>query len=220
MSRPRESRVYAEFLAPERLPDGCEPEDRFVQGGVSWERYLAFDEALGDDRPGPRFYYLDEELEIVTTSNEHERIKKWVASFIEDYFLEKGLEIATRGQATMRSVLKKAGAEPDESWCVGEESEFPNLVLEIALSSGGVRKLELYRRFAVAEVWFWRRGKLEFQALREDGSAYDELPAQSRLLPGLDRALLERCVVIPSWQKARQAFRAGLVPSKTRSPGV
>jgi hypothetical protein len=27
-------------------------------------------------RPGPRFYYLNGELEIMTTSNEHERIKE------------------------------------------------------------------------------------------------------------------------------------------------
>jgi Uma2 family endonuclease len=42
---------------------------------LSWRRYLDLDKALGDDRPGPRFYYLDGDLEIMTTSKEHERIK-------------------------------------------------------------------------------------------------------------------------------------------------
>lgn len=213
LSHPEEGQVYAQFLEPERLPDGYEPEDRFVQGGMSWERYLAFDKALGDDRPGPRFYYLDGELEIMSTSEEYERIKKWLASFIEDYFFESGLEIVTRGQATMRSALKKAGAEPDESWCIGESKEFPDLVLEIALTSGGIRKLDLYRRFQVPEVWFWRRGKLEVFALRIDGADYDQMPAgRSRLLPGLDFGLLERCVAIDSWQAARRAFRSGIHP--------
>jgi len=46
--------------------------------GVSWELYLALDEALGDDRPGPRFYYLNGELEIMTTTNEQSRMNRGV----------------------------------------------------------------------------------------------------------------------------------------------
>ena len=119
-----------EFLAPDPLADGQEPEDRLVQCGLSWERYLAFDQALGDDRPGPRFCYLDGDLEIITTSQEHERIKKWLAGFIADDFFEAGVEITPRGQATMRLALHRAGAEPDESWCIGDAKEFPDLVGE------------------------------------------------------------------------------------------
>src|SRR6185295_16941410 len=55
----------------------------------------------------------------------------------------------------------------DESWCLGQEKEFPDLVLEIALTSGGVNKLELYRRLQVPEVWFWRMNTLEMFALRQ-----------------------------------------------------
>jgi len=151
---------------------------------------------------------LDGELEIMTTSNEHERIKKWLGGFMDIYFDEAGTEIMPRGLATMRLALKAAGAEPDESWCIGQEKKFPDLVLEIALTSGGVRKLDVYRRFKVPEVWLWRRNKLEIYALGAAG-AYEPVP-QSRLLPGLDISLLQRCVGIHSWRKARQAFRAGL----------
>jgi Uma2 family endonuclease len=84
-------------------------------------------------------------------------------------------------------------------------------VLEIALTSGGVNKLEVYRRFKVPEVWFWRRNKLEIFIL---GRAGYPPSSKSRLLPDLDIALLERCMTIRSWQKARQAFRAGLAPSR------
>jgi Uma2 family endonuclease len=199
----------AALLRPERLPDGTEPEERLILCGLSWQRYLALDKALGDDRPGPRFYYLDGDLEIMTTSNEHERIKKWIGDLLAIYFEETGLEIMPRGQATMRLALKQAGAEPDESWCLGEEKEFPDLVLEIALTSGGVKKLELYRRFQVPEVWIWREGGLKVFALRPDGSSYDEA-SRSKLLPQLDVALLERCVRIASWQQARREFRVGL----------
>jgi Uma2 family endonuclease len=205
---PEETEAFGELLRPEPLPDGTEPEERIILCGLSWERYLALDKALGDDRPGPRFYYLDGELEIMTTSSEHERIKKWIGDFLADYLMHIAPEVMPRGQATMRLALKQAGAEPDESWCIGPEKEFPDLVLEIALTSGGVNKLEVYRRFAVPEVWFWRRNKLEVYVLSA-ADQYEPSP-KSRLLPDLDLSLLERCVAIPSWRQARQTFRAGL----------
>src|SRR5438477_8235045 len=96
-----------ELLRPDPLTHGGEPEQRVVFCGISWKRYLVFDKKLGNDRPGPRLYYLDGELEIMTTSNEHERIKEWIGGFIEDYFLQAGIESMPRGQATMRQALKK-----------------------------------------------------------------------------------------------------------------
>ena len=212
LAGPNETRSFFELLRPEPLADGSEPEERIVVCGRSWSRYLALDKELGDDRSAPRFYYLDGDLEIMTTSNEHERIKKWIADFLADYFMEAGIEIMPRGQATMRQALKLAGAEPDESWCIGEEKEFPDLVLEIALTSGGVNKLEIYRRFNVPEVWFWRSQKLEIFALGSAGRY--EPAARSRLLPDLDTALIERCVSIRSWRQARQIFRASLAGRK------
>ena len=197
-------RAFAELLRPEPAADGFESEERLVICGVSWERYLALD----NDRPGPRFYYLDGELEIMTTSNEHERIKKWIGDLMAVYFEEASIEIMPRGQATMRKALKHAGAEPDESWCIDGEKEFPDLALEIALTTGGLSKLEIYRRFNVPEVWFWRRQALEIFTPRDDGAGYEAV-SRSRLLPDLDIALLERCVPIRSWQQARRAFRAG-----------
>ncbi len=203
----KERRAFEEMLRPDLHEDGAEPEERVVHAGISWPRYLALDQALGDDRPGPRFYYLDGELEIMTTSNEHERLKKWIADLVGDYIFEADIETFPRGQATMRLTLEKAGAEPDESWCLHDEKQFPDLVLEIVLTSGGIRKLEIYRRFAVPEVWFWRRKKLEVHVLRGDRAGYD--PAtRSALLPGLDLELLQRCVAIPSWRESRRTFRA------------
>ena len=201
--------ALAQLLRPEPTADGMAPEERFIVCGVSWERYLALDNALGDDRAIPRFDYLDGELELVTTSHEHERIKKWIGDLLAVYFEKIAIDVMPRGQATMRSPLRQAGAEPDESWCFQHEKEFPDLALEIALTTGGISKLEIYRRFNVPEVWFWRRQSLEIFALRDDGETY-ESASRSRLLPGLDVALLESCVAIRSWQEAHRAFRAGL----------
>jgi len=203
------SPAFAELLRPEPLPNGAEAEERFVCCGVSWLRYLELDQALGDDRPGPRFYYLDGDLEIMTTSTEHERVKKWIGGFLEIYFEEIGPDVVPRGQATMRLALKEAGAEPDESWCLGAEKEFPDLVLEIALTSGGVSKLEVYRRFKVTEVWLWRRDGLAVFALDPRKETYERV-VRSRLLPKLDIGLLERSVAMGSWREARRVFRAAI----------
>ena len=75
----------------------------------------------------PRFCYLDGELEIMTHSAEHERIKKWIGDLLGDYLFELGENIVPRGNTTMHLQLMEAGAEPDESWCIGEEKRFPTL---------------------------------------------------------------------------------------------
>lgn len=205
---PERAAAIARFAKPERLPGGLAPEERFVIGGIGWEGHLALDEAFGHDRPGPRFYYLDGDLEIMSTSDEHERIKEWIGTCVDIFFLEKRIQNIPRGQATMRLVAK-TGAEPDKSWCIGEPKLYPDIVLEIALTSGGLPKLEIYRRFAIPEVWMWRRGHLEIHWLRPDGSGYDRGTA-SRLLPELPVPAVEAAVAEQDWLAATDGFRAAL----------
>ncbi len=188
-------------------------EDRLVLGGVSWEQYVAIDEERGADNSQPRLYYLNEQIEIMTTSRRHERIAECLGDLLGDYFLAADLEVVPCGQATLQRV-HTAGAEPDKSWCLGEEKQYPDLVLEVALTSGGLDKLEIYRRFAVLEVWFWRGERLEIWTLRDDGGGYDGPARVSRLLPALDLAAIERCVALPTWREARRAFREIIAPKK------
>src|SRR6478735_74848 len=82
-----------DLLTPDAVA-GKQPEQRVIHCGISWGKYLAFDKKVGDDRPDPRLFYLDCELEIVTTSVEHERIKKWIAGPLSDYFEQLGTEIS------------------------------------------------------------------------------------------------------------------------------
>lgn len=189
--------------------DRAAGEERLMVSGVSWERYEELDTALGDDRPGPRLYFLEGEMEIMSTSLLHEQIKKWLAMLIEDFLFEHGVETFPHGQATMKR-LKEAGAEPDESWCFGENKERPDLVLEVALTSGGLNKLAIYRRFAVPEVWLWRKGALDVWTLRRGAAAYDGPVKKSRLLPELDLEQLSRCLKLTSWREARRTFRESL----------
>ena len=202
-------RTLADLLHPRAGRNGAKPEERVVFGGVSWEDYLAVDEALEQDRQHPRLYYYDEQLEIMSTSDRHDELKKWIGDFIGDFLFEREIHAFPRGQATMR-LSKTAVAEPDESWCLHKRSKFPDLILEVALTSGGLPKLEIYRRFGVREVWFWRKEKIEAWSLRADGSGYDLVKA-SVMLPGFDFALLARCLaMMPRWNEARRAFRNAL----------
>ncbi|MBI2926027.1 MAG: Uma2 family endonuclease [Verrucomicrobia bacterium] len=132
-------------------PSIASGEERVVLCGVNWGQYERLDEELGHDRPGPRLYWFDGQLEIMTTFLKHEQIKKGLATLVEDYLFETGTEIFPHGQATMKR-LADAGAEPDESWCLEEEKEFPDLVLEVALRSGGIPKLDIYQRLAVCRT--------------------------------------------------------------------
>ncbi|MBI4663916.1 MAG: Uma2 family endonuclease [Verrucomicrobia bacterium] len=181
-------------------------EERIVLCGVTWEQYERLDKELGHDRPSPRLYWFDGQLEIMTTSLKHEQIKKALAILLEDYLFETGIETFPHGQATLKR-MADVGAEPDESWCFEEEKNSPDLVLEVALSSGGIPKLDIYQRFGVPEVWLWRKNRLEIWTLRPDKSAYDGPVRRSRLLRGLDIESLERCSALPTWREARARFR-------------
>jgi Uma2 family endonuclease len=207
LTRSNELPGLDDLLRPARLPNGTEPEQRIIVCGVSWRDYLKFDKMLGDDRPGPRLYYLDGDLEIMSTSEEHERIKKWVGDFVGDYLMEQDFEVTTRGQATMRRAMKKAGAEPDDAWRIGDPKKFPDVVFEVALTTG-VNKLEIYRRMNVAEVWFWRKNQIEIYSLNRSGEYVRR--ESSRLLPDLDFALIGKCLAMSSWKEARKRFRTAL----------
>ena len=182
-------------------------EDRLMFSGVSWDGYLALDDALGHDRSSPRLYWLDGMVEIMSTSSKHEELKKWIATLVEQFFIAKRIRAYPRGQATIKQ-LKEAGAEPEESWTFDERKEVPDLVLEIALTSGGLPKLEIYQRFAVPEVWFWRKDQLEVWTL--DAGSYTGPHDASRLMPELPLRSLAECAVIPDWMDAILQFRQTL----------
>jgi Uma2 family endonuclease len=191
--------------SPDGTPSEKAGEDRLTLSGFSWEGYEALDAALGEDRSGPRLYFLDGTVEIMSTSQKHEELKKWIADLMAQFFIAKNIRAYPRGQATIKK-LKDAGAEPDESWTFGERKEVPDLVLEIALSSGGLPKLEIYQRFGVPEVWFWRKGQIEVWTLEATG--YQGPHKVSRLLPGLPLAKVEEHAQMEDWMEAVQSFRA------------
>src|SRR4051812_4866091 len=91
-----------DLLYPDVLVDGELPERRIVYSAISWERYLAIDRALGEERSGPRLFYYRGELEIVTASNTHEHIKGLIELFVEEHLFRERIPHIRRGMATLR----------------------------------------------------------------------------------------------------------------------
>jgi len=153
--------------------------------GISWSQFESL-EAAFESIGGVKFTYLDGILEIMTVSPEHEDTKSTLSVLLETYLREKGMRFYIRGGPTLGNEKLKAKKEPDESYNLQTKKAIPDLAIEVVFTSGGINKLEIYKRVGVPEVWFWEDGVLSIYYLREDY----EREQCSVLLPELDIALL------------------------------
>ncbi|MEM9213753.1 MAG: Uma2 family endonuclease [Cyanobacteria bacterium P01_F01_bin.150] len=184
-----------------------------------WQAYVSM-QVWASDIPGLRISYLDGIVELMTTSKLHERIKKFIAILLELYFFEARIRFFPSGNATCEAEAKGASFAPDESYCFDEDKDYPDLAVEVVLTSGDVDKLEKYKRFRVGEVWFWKQERITVYVLRirdsdrsspeNDQQLFYEKVSQSEALSNLDLALLERCVGLADIFEARTVFLKGL----------
>ncbi|GET40525.1 Uma2 family endonuclease [Microseira wollei] len=200
---------------PKRL-QADDPEERRIVTGVAWEQYEALLADLGDSL-AYRVAYLDGVLEIVSPSRRHENAKTRTGDLLLIYFLETDTEYFPMGSTTLRKPEKKAGGEPDESYCIGTDKEFPDLVIEVVVTSGGINRLDMFRRLGAREVWFWQNNEFKLYHLREETPTQFtatfgyELISRSELLPNLDIDLLTECVRNPNPLAAAKEFRQRLL---------
>lgn len=171
---------------------------------VPWEQYDALCRAR-EHRAGPRMAYLDGALEIMSPAPKHESDKKMLARLLECYAEEEGLSLNALGSTTYSSKAKKAGLEPDECYIIGPEKPVPDLAIEVLHTSGGIDKLEVYRRLKVREVWYWANDRLWIY--RFTGRRYVEVE-QSEVLPALDLGELARIVRETDMWHQTEAVRA------------
>ena len=189
--------------------DNLEREERFITNEVSWQQYETLLSKL-EDNCYYRVTYLDGVLEILSPSRRHEGTKKRIATLLEVYFEETDTEYFPLGSTTLRKQERRGGTEPDESYCIGTEKEFPDLAVEVVFTSGGVDKLAVYQSLGVAEVWFWEKSRFSLHRLR--GDKYEPI-IKSELLPDLDLALLAEYVQhhnpLSAVKEFRQQIRRG-----------
>ncbi|WP_017302308.1 Uma2 family endonuclease [Nodosilinea nodulosa] len=192
------------------LPNAIPAEEqRLVLEGITWQQYDALVALFMNQFPALRMTYLEGTLELMTTSPEHERLKKIIARLIEAFAEELDLDLNGFGSATFRKEAAARGLEPDECYCLGALYEVPDIALEIVLTSGGIDKLKVYQGLGVKEVWFWENQRLSIYGLTAVGEDYEALQ-MSQLLPQLDFALLASYVDSTSQTQAVKAYRQAL----------
>ena len=191
----------------------ADDDQRVVVRGISWDSYVALADAIPDG-DGPRIAYLDGDLEIMTTSFRHEVTKKLLARLVEAFAEETGVQLNGYGHATQRDADQRVAAEPDESYNIGKRTQAADLVIEVVHTSGGVDKLEVFRRLGAREVWFWINSRLWVFVL-VDGT-YQERAA-SVALAGIDLRELERIVTTADDDDQTVAVRAYRAALQRRS---
>ncbi|WP_421659553.1 Uma2 family endonuclease [Leptothermofonsia sp. ETS-13] len=78
---------------------------------------------------------------------------------------------------TYREKARQPGLEPDECYYLATKKEFPDIAIEVVVTSDLLDKLEVYRGLEVPEVWVWQDNHLTVYRLRQNG--YDPFPIVS-----------------------------------------
>jgi Putative restriction endonuclease len=133
-------------------------EDHIVRlYGATWDDYQRL-LAIRGDHSAPRISFLEGEIEsqassrcvecIVSPSRSHESIKSRIGRLVEVWCLERGVEFSTYGSWTLKNKRSQRGAEPDECYVFGQVAnpKRPDLAIEVVWTSGGLDKLEIYRK--------------------------------------------------------------------------
>jgi Uma2 family endonuclease len=184
--------------------DTSDADDIVVLHDVSWEDYERLLEMRGD-RSAPRISYLEGEVEIMSPSMDHERIKSYIGRLLETWCIDRGIEISPFGSWTLKKKTTKRGAEADECYVFGKERrKTPQLAIEVEWSRRGIDKLEIYRKLGVGEVWYWRKGVIEIYVLTDGTFTRVQ---RSPLLPDLDVELIASMLDRDTLTQAVRDFR-------------
>jgi Uma2 family endonuclease len=195
----------------ELVEPGGEPrEDHYVHlYGVTWADYLRLLRIRGE-RSAPRITYVEGTLEIMSPSRTHDEIKSFIGCLVEAWCLERDVEFTPYGSWTLKSRREERAAEADECYVFGPEPKRkrrPDLVIEVVWTSGGIDKLDVYRKLGVREVWYWERGRIQVYVRR--GASYEAVAA-SEALPGIDLDQLVGFLDRPTASRAIRDYRDAL----------
>jgi Uma2 family endonuclease len=173
---------------------------------LTWEQLEELDRSL-DDFPGVKLLYLDGIAEIMPIGEAYEDFKTIIRRLLEAYLESADIRFYARGGPTLGSKEFKTRNEPDESYNLHSRKPYPDLVIEVTVTSGGVDKLEGYRRMGVPEVWFWEDGTLEIYCLRNKGY---EKQQHSELLANLPIDVFCRYITHYDQYDAVREFRQAI----------
>jgi len=192
-------------------------EHRVLLHNISWE---TFERLLADvgDRHESLFHYIDGNLGIMSPLSLHEGSNRFIDDLIRAFADELEIDLRKLGSLLMRIPELKIGGEPDSCYYIKNEPAIraqeniivgqdppPDLVLEVDITNPSDRRLPIYARLGVPEVWRYDGYSLELLALQnseytpiESSLSFPQLPAaiiveyvQKRLTLGESKALRE-----------------------------
>ena len=188
----------------------AQKESPLLFSGLTWREFKAVEQLL--DRPGYRLSFLDGILEIQRMPGEpHETVKERMGALLEMFLLAAGFDFTPTGSMTLENEVLAVKREADKSYKLAPSRKLPDLAIEVVVFSGGINKLEAYKRLKIKEVWFWEDGVLEFYHLRGEGESLDyERIVDSEEVKGIDRELLSRCILMTNHVDALKTFQQAL----------
>lgn len=166
---------------------------------ATWED---FEKLTGEDYLGYLASYRDEEIIIVSPGRNHENTKGLTGDLIIAFCDAVEIDYYHFGSTTLKNT-PQVGKEPDDSYAIGTDKDFPDLAIEVNYSSGGIQALAIYLELGVKEVWMWdKNDKLSFYVL--EGNQYVK-KEQSFVLPSLTSGIIEKYVKLMKSDNPRTA---------------
>jgi Uma2 family endonuclease len=183
-----------------------------VLQGLSWSDYQRMLELRKDGRV-PRFAYLEGQLEIMKPSQARVALTSRISHLLAAWCLERGVDFSAYGSWTLEDKSTARALEPDECYVFGSDPNAaqPHLAIEVVWTSGGLRRLDIYQKLGVREIWFWRKGCLTPYVLT--GEHYREA-ATSSVLPGIDLSQLCSYLDRATTNEASREYRAALTQAQ------
>ena len=155
-------------------------EERVILHNISWETFDRLITESGDHR-NTRFYYLDGTLEIMSPLFVHEGSNRFIEALVCAAAEVLEMNLRRAGSVTLRLRPKQAGAEPDSSFYIQSEALVrhlteldlqvdppPDLVVEVDITSSSDRRMPIYARLGIPELWQYDGLTVQYYLLKDD----------------------------------------------------
>jgi Uma2 family endonuclease len=180
-------------------------DSRILLRDVEWSTYVKLRD-VSEDRH-LRMTYLQGELEIMSPGMVHAVFAVQIARLLELFCHVRGIELYGFGGMTCRLETEERGLEPDRCYTRGRVKTFPDVAIEVVVTSPLLDKLEVYLGLTIREVWVFKAGEFTIHRLR--GDRYVVIEA-SKVFPEVDLGRIAHYAAKRNQPKALREYEAEL----------
>ncbi len=155
-------------------------EHRFVIRNLGWDGYQVLLKVVGDR--GPRLSYAHGDVELMSPLFPHEGFRRRLGRMVETLTEELDIPMKSAGSSTLDREDLDRGVEADESYYLAnvgrvldkkqinlEVDPPPDLAIEIEITNSILKKVDIYARIGVPELWKFDGERLVVFLLGPDG---------------------------------------------------